>query len=378
MKNFVIACGGTGGHLTPGIGLAQALEEKGCPCWLFISKKQVDSRLSSKYKKMSFEPMPGCPFSSSIWGFAKFCKELVHSFYLSRKFYKKVGADAVVGFGGFSTLGPALAARSVGIPVYLHESNRKVGKAVRFLAKRADRVYLPDGVRIEGVSYEKTFHHGFPLRQDFRRLPMERARRKLGISMADKLLVILGGSQGAAALNEWVKQNLEKLAVDGISVFCVTGMNKESSGSVQLLDASGGKVTSRFVPFTDQMEVLLSSSNLVISRAGAGSLAEIVKCRVPVIMVPYPYAADDHQTSNAEFLESKGGGIVCAQSNITNHLLDEVRELMFNEEFRALIRRNLYSLDTGDVGMLMAQDMLVALKTPKSSLKRRHFGEVFA
>jgi UDP-N-acetylglucosamine--N-acetylmuramyl-(pentapeptide) pyrophosphoryl-undecaprenol N-acetylglucosamine transferase len=378
MKNFVIACGGTGGHLTPGIGLAQALEEKGCPCWLFISKKQVDSRLSSKYKKMSFEPMPGCPFSSSIWGFAKFCKELVHSFYLSRKFYKKVGADAVVGFGGFSTLGPALAARSVGIPVYLHESNRKVGKAVRFLAKRADRVYLPDGVRIEGVSYEKTFHHGFPLRQDFRRLPMERARRKLGISMADKLLVILGGSQGAAALNEWVKQNLEKLAVDGISVFCVTGMNKESSGSVQLLDASGGKVTSRFVPFTDQMEVLLSSSNLVISRAGAGSLAEIVKCRVPVIMVPYPYAADDHQTANAEFLESKGGGIVCAQSNITNHLLDEVRELMFNEEFRALIRRNLYSLDTGDVGMLMAQDMLVALKTPKSSLKRRHFGEVFA
>jgi len=378
MKNFVIACGGTGGHLTPGIGLAQALEEKGCPCWLFISKKQVDSRLSSKYKKMSFEPMPGCPFSSSIWGFAKFCKELVHSFYLSRKFYKKVGADAVVGFGGFSTLGPALAARSVGIPVYLHESNRKVGKAVRFLAKRADRVYLPEGVRIEGVSYEKTFHHGFPLRQDFRRLPMERARRKLGISMADKLLVILGGSQGAAALNEWVKQNLEKLAVDGISVFCVTGMNKESSGSVQLLDASGGKVTSRFVPFTDQMEVLLSSSNLVISRAGAGSLAEIVKCRVPVIMVPYPYAADDHQTANAEFLESKGGGIVCAQSNITNHLLDEVRELMFNEEFRALIRRNLYSLDTGDVGMLMAQDMLVALKTPKSSLKRRHFGEVFA
>ena len=378
MKNFVIACGGTGGHLTPGIGLAQALEEKGCPCWLFISKKQVDSRLSSKYKKMSFEPMPGCPFSSSIWGFAKFCKELVHSFYLSRKFYKKVGADAVVGFGGFSTLGPALAARSVGIPVYLHESNRKVGKAVRFLAKRADRVYLPDGVRIEGVSYEKTFHHGFPLRQDFRRLPMERARRKLGISMADKLLVILGGSQGAAALNEWVKQNLEKLAVDGISVFCVTGMNKESSGSVQLLDASGGKVTSRFVHFTDQMEVLLSSSNLVISRAGAGSLAEIVKCRVPVIMVPYPYAADDHQTANAEFLESKGGGIVCAQSNITNHLLDEVRELMFNEEFRALIRRNLYSLDTGDVGMLMAQDMLVALKTPKSSLKRRHFGEVFA
>lgn len=378
MKNVVIACGGTGGHLTPGIGLAQALEEKGCPCWLFISRKQVDSRLSSKYRKMSFEPMPGAPFSRSAWGLFKFFKELLHSFVLSRKFYRKVGADVLVGFGGFSTLGPALAARTMGIPIYLHESNRKTGKAVRFLARRADRVYLPEGVRVEGVSYEKIYHFGYPLRQDFRRMPMERARRKLGIPMADKLLVVLGGSQGAVALNKWVKNNIENLAMDGISVYCVTGMNKESSGVVQLHDASGTTVTSRFVPFTDQMEVLLSSANLVISRAGSGSLAEVVKCRVPVIMIPYPYAADDHQTHNAVYLESKGGGVVCPQSEISEKLLDEVRELMFNEEFRTLIRRNLFSLDSGDDGLRMAQDILQSLKNSKSVAGRRDFGGVFA
>ena len=378
MKNIVIACGGTGGHLTPGIALAQAMEQKGCSSWLLISRKQVDSRLSSKYSKMNFEPVPGAPFSRSLLGLLKFFKELCLSFLKARKIYRNVSADLIVGFGGFSTLGPALAARMMGIPVYLHESNRKVGKAVKFLARRADRVYLPEGVHVGGVSYEKIFHFGFPLRQDFKRMPMERARRRLGVPMGDKLLVVLGGSQGATALNDWVKENLEILAMDGISVYCVTGMNKQSSGVVQLPDNNGNTITSRFVPFTDQMEVLLSSANLVISRAGAGSLAEIVKCRVPVIMIPYPYAADDHQTHNAAYIESKGGGVVCSQSLIASKLLGEVRELMFNEDFRGLIRRNLFSLDSGDVSLRMAQDILQSIATTNSASNQRGFGEVFA
>lgn len=378
MKNIVIGCGGTGGHLTPGIALAQALEQKGCASWLLISRKQVDSRLSSKYSKLNFEPIPGAPFSMSFWGLIKFLKELCLSFLKARKIYQNVSADLFLGFGGFSTLGPALAARTMGIPVYLHESNRKVGKAVKFLARRADRVYLPEGVHVHGVSYEKTFHLGFPLRQDFKRMPMERARRRLGIPMGDKLLVVLGGSQGAIALNDWVKENLENLAMDGISVYCVTGMNKQSSGVVQLPDNSGNTITSRFVPFTDQMEVLLSSANLVISRAGAGSLAEIVKCRVPVIMIPYPYAADDHQTYNASFIESKGGGVVCPQSLIAEKLLGEVRELMFNEDFRGLIRRNLFSMDPGDVSLRFTQEILQSITTANATSNHRGFGEVFA
>ena len=115
-------------------------------------------------------------FSRSLLGLLKFFKELCLSFLKARKIYRNVSADLIVGFGGFSTLGPALAARMMGIPVYLHESNRKVGKAVKFLARRADRVYLPEGVHVGGVFYEKIFHFGFPLRQDFKRMPMERAR----------------------------------------------------------------------------------------------------------------------------------------------------------------------------------------------------------
>lgn len=362
MRNIVIACGGTGGHLTPGIALAQSLEEKGCPCWLLISQKAVDDRLSSKYPKLSFVPMPGAPLIRTPLGILRFLYGFFRSFWSSYRFYKKVGADALVGFGGFSSFGPAMAARMKGMPVLIHEANRAVGKAVRFLAKRSSRLYLPEGMQLEGISPEITRNIGYPLRQEFRGIPRERARRQLGVPQGDRLLVVLGGSQGAASLNTWVKKHIEELAKEGISTYCLTGMNKESSGVVELEGPIGQTVTSRFVPFTDEMNAVLSAADLVISRAGAGAIAEIIRCRVPSVLVPYPHAADNHQYLNASFLERKGGGIVCLEEKMKDILLDEVREVMFNEEFRAILRRNLFSMDGGDVAGLLATDLIQLLK----------------
>jgi UDP-N-acetylglucosamine--N-acetylmuramyl-(pentapeptide) pyrophosphoryl-undecaprenol N-acetylglucosamine transferase len=200
MRNIVIACGGTGGHLTPGIALAQNLEERGYPSWLFISQKAVDTRLSRKYPKLSFEAMPGAPLIKSPLGMARFGHGFLFSFLRSYRFYGKIGADAMVGFGGFSSFGPAMAARARGIPVFIHEANRAVGKAVRFLAKRSSRLYLPEGMHLEGISPDVIRNVGYPLRKEFRRIPKERARKQLGISLSDRLLVVLGGSQGAAVI----------------------------------------------------------------------------------------------------------------------------------------------------------------------------------
>ena len=193
-------------------------------------------------------------------------------------------------------------------------------------------------------------------------MPRERARKQLGIALDDRLLVVLGGSQGATSLNSWVKGNIEHLAKDGISIYCLTGMNNESSGVIQMDGSDGQKVTSRFVPFTDEMNVVLSAADLVLSRAGAGAISEIVRCRVPSILVPYPHAADNHQYLNASYLERKGGGIICLQDKMNEVLLDEVREVMFNEEFRAILRRNLFAMDTGDVSARLADDLVQCLK----------------
>ena len=363
MRNIVITCGGTGGHLTPGIALAQNLEEKGYPTWLFISQKSVDSRLARKYPKLSFRPMQGAPLIKSPIGILKFIFGFILSFIHSYRFYGKVGADALVGFGGFSSFGPAMAAKARGIPVFIHEANRSVGKAVRFLAKRSTRLYLPEGMHLEGISPEVIRNMGYPLRREFRRIPKERARKQLGIALTDRLLVIIGGSQGAVSLNKWVKNNLEELADDGISTYCLTGLKNESSGVIKLDGLGGHTITSKFISFTDEMNAVLSAADLVISRAGAGAIAEIIRCRIPSILIPYPYAADNHQTLNAEFLERKGGTIVCPEENIQNNLLSEVREVMYNEEFRTVLRRNLFALDSGDAACRMAEDLSKCLKS---------------
>ncbi|MBP51516.1 MAG: UDP-N-acetylglucosamine--N-acetylmuramyl-(pentapeptide) pyrophosphoryl-undecaprenol N-acetylglucosamine transferase [Opitutae bacterium] len=362
MRNVVIACGGTGGHLTPGIALAQSLEEKGYPSWLFISQKKVDSRLSQKYPNLSFQSMPGAPLIKNPLGLARFGHGFVSSFFQSQNFYRKVGADALVGFGGFSTFGPAMAARVRGMPIFIHEANRAVGKAVRFLAKRSTRTYLPEGMRLDGISPEIIRNMGYPLRKEFRKIPIERARKQLGIPITDRLLVVIGGSQGAASLNNWVKEKLQDLAGDGISTYCLTGMGKDSSGVVQLEGPGGKTITSRFVSFTDEMNLVLSAADLVISRAGAGAISEIIRCRVPSILIPYPYAADNHQFLNASYLEGKGGGIVCVEKDLNNNLLNEVREVIFNEEFRAILRRNLYAMDTGDVAGRISSDLIQCIK----------------
>ena len=107
-------------------------------------------------------------------------------------------------------------------------------------------------------------------------------------------------------LNQWVKKSLASLAEEGISTLCITGMGKDSTGVVQLEGSTGEIITSRFIAFTDEMNVLLSAADLVVSRAGAGAIAEIVRCRVPAILVPYPFAADNHQLHMPVFSKKRG------------------------------------------------------------------------
>jgi UDP-N-acetylglucosamine--N-acetylmuramyl-(pentapeptide) pyrophosphoryl-undecaprenol N-acetylglucosamine transferase len=156
------------------------------------------------------------------------------------------------------------------------------------------------------------------------------------------VLAVLGGSQGASVLNEWTRAHAGVLAAEGIQVYCLTGLDKGSAESVEMRTKTGAAVRVFFAPFCDRMAELLSSADLVVSRAGAGTLAELVRCETPAILVPYPHAADHHQHRNAEFFERQGGGLVLDQAMI-NGLVGEVMDAIFNEwllrKFRANLRR---------------------------------------
>lgn len=356
MSKFLISCGGTGGHLSPGIALAEGLAARGHEAVLLVSQKKVDARLLEKYPHLRFERMPGTGFSLHPVQFLRCVVSQVRAFVFCVRRVRAMRPDGLVGFGGFTSAPIVVAGRLLGVPVALHESNRVPGLAIRTLGRLAQRVYLPPGIRLPGIRPAATRHVGLPVRREFARQPPAAARAALGLEPHQKVLVILGGSQGSGALNDWVRAHVASLAAEGIQVYCVTGLGKGRDGGAMFTSKTGASVRAEFVAFSDRIGALLSAADLVVSRAGAGTLAELIRCETPAILVPYPQAADDHQRANAAFFERQGGGIVVEQTGLAG-LRAEVLDMMFNDSLLRQFRGNLQRMDRANSLELMLHDL---------------------
>jgi UDP-N-acetylglucosamine--N-acetylmuramyl-(pentapeptide) pyrophosphoryl-undecaprenol N-acetylglucosamine transferase len=351
-STFLLSCGGTGGHLSPGIALAEGLAARGHRAVLLISHKKVDTRLAAKYPHLRFEPIPGTPFGGHPAVLGRFLVSQSKGFAAGLRLVRAERPAAIVGFGGFTTASVILAGRLHGVPVALHESNRVPGKAVRHLARFARRVWLPPGVSLPGRAGDPRVRAAaMPVRAEIARLPRAEAAARLGLDPSRKTVVVFGGSQGATPLNDWARAAARDLATLGVQLACVTGMGKGDTRVVE--HASPSALTpsfphsltpslphslppSLYIPFCDDVAALLSAADLVVARAGAGSLAEFARIGVPAVLVPFPQAADDHQRANAAWFAEQGGGVVLEQSSIgqltpivTSILLDEPRLASF-------------------------------------------------
>lgn len=370
MSKIIIACGGTGGHLAPGIAMAEVLQERGHQCRLLISHKQVDSVLVEKYRHLDFVKTPGRAFSGGLYQRLAFVGSLFSGFFASRRMLRQEAPDLVLLFGGFLSLGLGLAAQIKGIPVALHEANCRPGRAVRLIKHLSTRIYLPDGVRLSGVPPERIRYLGYPVRREIKHSLKADAWKRLKIKVPNKLLVVIGGSQGASALNDWVTHNFERLAKVGISLYCVTGLGNSSASTLHEVGKGGIDITATLVPFSNQMADVISAADLVVSRAGAGSIAEIIRCRAPAILVPYPYAADDHQQANAFAHEQHAAGILLPQNQL-DELTDEVIDLIFNDWLLAKFKSNLERLDHFDSSERIASDLLALCEAQKTAKAER-------
>jgi len=401
MKSVVISCGGTGGHLAPGIALAEGLIARGgevrrtgpqarllCRALatesspatrvtLLISQKKIDARLSESYPQLRFVAVPGAGFS---WAPLRLLRCIVSQFqglFFCLKLLAQERPSVVLGMGGFTSAGVAVAARLLGIPLALHESNRVPGLATRLLGRLAARVYLPEGVRLPAVRPTRIRHVGLPVRREISAQPRSAACERLGLDPKRPVLAIFGGSQGAGPLNDWAEAHLSALAAEGVQVYCVTGPGK-GEASVRELPLKAAKTSPKtealageskaaatvraetikgvFVPFCDDVATLLSAADLVVSRAGAGTIAELIRCATPAILVPYPHAADDHQRANAAFFEKRGGGVVVEQSEI-GRLQREVIDTIFNEWLLHRLRGNLRRMEREDATSVILDDL---------------------
>ncbi len=316
MSRFLISCGGTGGHLAPGIAVAEELVARGHGVRMLISEKRVDARLVEKYPDFEFTRVPGTGFSARPVALAKFGISQARGVSVCRGIVREFRPDCVVGFGGFTSAGVVVAARMSGVPVALHESNRVPGRAVRVLGRWAQRVFLPPGVTMRGVAADVVRAAGMPVRNEIVRVSQAEARKALGIEAGRKLVVVLGGSQGATVLNDWARGGLKDFAAEGVQICCVTGLDKGRDGVVELETKTGEPVRAYFLMFCDRVGELLSAADLAVTRAGAGTIAELVRCETPAVLVPFPAAADDHQRANAAAVARAGGGVVLEQAEI--------------------------------------------------------------
>jgi len=354
-EGVYIVCGGTGGHLAPGIAAAQRLIEAGVPVELVISEREIDSRLLQSYPDLPRRRAAGAPFTLRPLGLLLFVFNSLRGFVSAWRLLHTRPPAVLLAFGGYLSVSYVMAASLRRVPVVLHEANRRAGRSIRFLAGLADRVFLPEGVALPGLEPARLRRLGMPLRREVRHIPREVIRQRLGVPLHAKVLVVTGGSQGAQALNEWVAAHRPSLAADGLWVFLVAGPGKNTlpervAGESDL----GEPVELRTFSFHNSLHELFCCADVVVSRAGAGTLAELVACQAPAILVPYPHAADDHQLANARDLERRGGCVLVPQSALDS-LYREVLDLAYNDWMLGRMRENLRRLGTEDAAGRLAR-----------------------
>lgn len=305
---LLIAASGTGGHLFPAIATAQQLNDYQIE-WLGVPNR-LETKLVPKQYPLHTITVEGFQQRLGL-GTLKILNRLIGSILQVRRLLKQGNFQGVFTTGGYIAAPAIIAARSLGLPVILHESNVLPGKVTRWFSPFCSAIaigfeeaarYLPSG---------KTVYVGTPVREQF----LSPQGLDLPIPEMAPVIAIAGGSQGAVAVNQLIRECAPAWLEAGYSIVHQTGENDADAKSFQHPQYFP-------MPFYDNMAGLFQRAKLVISRAGAGSLTELAVAGVPTILIPYPYAAEKHQNYNANVFASAGAALVFNQGEFTAEMLE--------------------------------------------------------
>ncbi len=360
--NAIIACGGTGGHLFPGIAVAEVLRQRGHEVLLFVSEKEIDGLALSTRSQFRFEKLPtvGFPsvYSPRIFGFLR---RFTESLSLCRSIYSKFNPQVVLGMGGFTSTAPILAGRLRGISTLVHESNAIPGKANRLAAKMVGAVLLGFKEAAQFFPKVRTEITGTPIRTELKRLDKESAQLKLGLQAGVTTMLVMGGSQGASGINQAMIKSLPSLRGASLQIIHLSGSRDERL----VTDNYRREQIPAFVAaFHHHMEEVYSAADFAVARSGAASLAELAFFGLPTILIPFPYAADDHQTRNAEIFARSGAAVVLKESDLTAELFTQNIRAMIDhpEQLRRMSEKSL-QLAPGDAANRVATTMEEFIKS---------------
>ena len=344
MKNdlrFVISGGGTGGHIFPAIAIADALKRK---------LPEAEILFIGAQGRMEMERVPKAGYKiEGLWisGFTKDLKaltlplKLVSSLTKARRILKKFQPDAVIGVGGFAS-GPTLkAANWLGIPTIIQEQNSYPGKTNRNVGKKAKAICVAYNGLEQWFPKEKIHFTGNPLRGNINgNCDRNEAANYFGLKAEQPVVLLVGGSQGALGINKGISAQLEKFKDSNMQLIWQTGKFYHEQ-AVKEVKELGLEDKVKPVVFIDRMDLAYSVADAVISRAGAISISELALVQKPVIFVPLPTAAEDHQTKNAQQLVDAGAATMVRNSETEAKLIPTLQELLNDKEKQDQMKANI-------------------------------------
>lgn len=377
MVNVVIAGGGTGGHVFPMVAVGDACKALGtsvCVTYVGTAKgleAKVIPERGDTLELVDIRPLRG----NGVSGFLKGVYFAAASIPKARALLRKLKAHTVLSVGGYAAGPVALAARTLGLPIAMLEPNSVMGFSNRLLSPFCARAYTAFPEVDDKLDSKRVLRAGVPLRGSFSAVPY-------GLKEGRLRILILGGSLGAKALNEnlphalhQVRAALEERHIT-LQVTHQTGRERQEPTQALYNQLELQKYTT-VTPFIQNMAEALSEADLVIGRAGASSLAEICVVGRPALLIPYPFAADDHQMKNARSIEKAGAAIALAQRDATpEKLAAQIQELAFNFDRMRAMAEACAKLGKAEAATTIAADLLkLAGEAPEMlqrSLKEAH------
>lgn len=327
MYKILISGGGTGGHIFPALSIANALKRRLDAEILFVG---ADNRMEMEKVPAAGYNIKGLPVAgfdrrNLLRNFGVLLK-LRKSMAIARRIVKDFRPDIAIGVGGYCS-GPTLkAAQKAGVPTLLQEQNSYAGVTNKLLAKKAKKICVayPEMERFFPAC--KIVMTGNPVRKDLldAEVTAEKARGRFGLNPKLSTVLVVGGSLGARTLNESLESGIKKLHDSGIQVIWQTGKNFGDRGPAAAKGLHGIVVTK----FISDMASAYAAADLVVSRAGAGSISELELLGKPCILVPSPNVAEDHQTKNARALSDKGAAMLVEDSAARDILVDSIITLI--------------------------------------------------
>ena len=358
---FIIAGGGTGGHIFPAIAIANAIKEL---------HPQADILFVGARGKMEMEKVPQAGYNIkglTIAGFERSSLikniwlpfKLVKSFLQVRKIFKAFKPDVAIGVGGYSSFPVLKLAQQKGIPTFIHESNSFAGRSNIMLGKYATKIFVASEGMDKFFPAEKIIITGNPVRKSIAESKVSRdeALQFFGLRNDRPVVLVFGGSLGARSINDVIVQHVLDFSPLGLQLIWQTG----KATAAQYLERAKPLSNVWANDFINEMDKAYAAADIVVSRSGAMTVAELCVAKKPVIFVPYPFAAEDHQTMNARYLVDRDAACMVKDAMASARLFNEILMLAKDEAKQKELSGNIAMFAVRDADKKIAEEILHSL-----------------